>query len=58
MNRSYDPLHYPLLFPYGECGFSYMKKRSIDDRYHNTCMRFYQQILQIRDNSLYYIWGA
>ena len=51
LNGSYDPLHYPLLFPYGECGFSYMKKRTIDDRYHNTCMNFYQQILQIRDNS-------
>ena len=45
----YDPLHFPLLLPYGESGFEYLKS-SNDYKDFQTCTKFYQQILQIRNN--------
>jgi hypothetical protein len=45
----YDSLHYPILFPSGECGWSH-QKFSKDEIKSDTCAKFYQQLLQIRDD--------
>jgi hypothetical protein len=57
LNGMYDPLHYPLLFPYGDCGYSYFHQREIGGDNHTTCLKFYQQLLQIRKNNILLNFG-
>ena len=41
MNPLYDPLHYQIMFPYGDLGYEYQKGKNLTPQMH------YQQIIQI-----------
>ena len=57
MNGMYDPLHYPLMFPYGDLGYSYLDKKNYIARKQLTPQDYYQQMLQIRPAKPFYLYS-
>ena len=51
LHRSYDPLQYPLMFPFGDDGYSIDIPQAINSKKMVSCMSFYSYRLMIRDDS-------
>ena len=51
MNPMYDPLHYPLMFPYGDLGYEYIPHNQYYTKKPLTPQLYCQQILQIRPHN-------
>ena len=51
MNGMYDPLHYPLMFPYGDLGYSYLNRKTYVDRKQLTPQDYYAQLIQFRPDA-------
>ena len=51
-HRSWDPLHYVLMFPYGTDGFHLDVEQASDSNKHVTATEYYCHRLTQRDNSL------
>lgn len=49
-HRSYDPLQYPLLFPYGNDGYSINMKQT-DEKKNLSAMQYYNFQLMIREDN-------
>ena len=56
MNPMYDPLHYPLMFPHGDVGYSYNCNWSSSEQ-NTTVLKHYQQIMQIRPSKPLYLFS-
>ena len=57
MNPMYDPLHYPLMFPYGDVGYDYKSNWGISREKQTTVLKHYQQIMQIRPSKPFYLFS-
>ena len=57
MNPMYDPLHYPLMFPYGDLGYEYIPRNQYQTKKSLTPQVYYQQIIQIRPHNPLYLFS-